>query len=253
VQSCSTAECGEYAIGNVRKSSVPVSGVRASGGRVTNLRTVTFSWDDYAATTGNGEEAATYHVQVARDCAFGNVVRDVQTDATEFTAPERLYEDGDYWVRVQAVDASGSPLTWGPGPHSGTDTCGSPLVRVDRSTRALAPTAPGVARAGRWVSRRVPGGSALVADGHGQQLSFSFTGSTATVDLCQGPASGTTGVYVDGRLVAQPDTRWRFSRCGKSVVTLPVAPDQAHTVTVVATGRPRSKATMTAVRSFTWS
>lgn len=237
VQSCWIGACGDYTVTAVRKSSLPVAGVRQLS--ASDDSAVLVGWDDYARSTGAAQEAAGYHLQVApaETCDFSTPVLDLQTDAPEASLPVPgasgggPVKDGKYVVRVQAVDASGSPLTWGPGPGPGTSDCGALPVTVDHSTRTVAATSSMVAQQGRW-QRRTLGRTQMLNGKPYAELALPFHGATVSVQLCQGPRNGRAAVYLDGRLVQTVSTSLRYSRCGQLPVTVAAVPDRDHVLMV---------------------
>jgi hypothetical protein len=102
-----------------RKSSPPINGLSTSD---PNASEITFNWNDYYDTnvgTGwNGEtgnqSARTYRIQISPDPSFSVISDTAVVDQTTFTALDRLYADGTYYWRVQALDASGFGLTFSP-------------------------------------------------------------------------------------------------------------------------------------------
>lgn len=61
----------------------------------------------YGAAPGSAAPAG-WHVQVARDSAFDTLTSDVRVAGTETRLLPQKVEPGDYYVRVSAVDATGS-------------------------------------------------------------------------------------------------------------------------------------------------
>ncbi len=102
-----------------RKSSPGIAGLSTSD---PNASEITFSWQDYydtnTATVWNGETgnqtARTYRIQVSPDPSFSVITDTATVDQTTFTAADRLYADGTYYWRVQALDASNFGLTFSP-------------------------------------------------------------------------------------------------------------------------------------------
>jgi hypothetical protein len=102
------------------KRSPSVTGLESSNPAGTEI---TFSWDDYwdtnRATTWaqTGElrpqAAKQYRIQIDDDESFaGTLVDERLVDQTTYTAFDRLYPEGTYFWRVQAVDSDDNGLTW---------------------------------------------------------------------------------------------------------------------------------------------
>jgi hypothetical protein len=100
-----------------RKASPAVSGLTSTN---PNTSEITFSWDDYydtnQATTWNGETsnqtAKQYRIQVDDDPSFGTPIDNQLVDQATYTEWSKLYPDGKYWWRVQAVDDEGQGQSW---------------------------------------------------------------------------------------------------------------------------------------------
>ena len=100
-----------------RKASPAIQGLSTSSA---NSSEITFSWDDYfdtnRATTWHGEKsnqtARQYRVQVDDDPSFGTPIDTQLVDQATYTEWNKLYPDGEYWWRVQAVDDAGQGQTW---------------------------------------------------------------------------------------------------------------------------------------------
>ena len=84
---------------------------------------VTLSWNDYLDAnqaytwpqTGEvgSQSAMQYRVQVDDDATFSGALVDEQlVDQTTYTAFDKLYPEGTYFWRVQAVDSAGNGLAW---------------------------------------------------------------------------------------------------------------------------------------------
>jgi hypothetical protein len=100
-----------------KKASPAIQGLGTSN---PNSSEVTFSWDDYydtnRATTWHGEKsnqtARQYRIQVDDDPSFGTPIDTQLVDQTTYTEWNKLYADGEYWWRVQAVDDANQGQTW---------------------------------------------------------------------------------------------------------------------------------------------
>ena len=100
-----------------RKASPPVVGLTTS---TPNASEIAFSWQDYYDTNVNtlwGPEAGTqtaksYHIQVSPDPSFSTITDQRTVDQATYTAGDRLYADGTYFWRVQAIDDEGRGLAW---------------------------------------------------------------------------------------------------------------------------------------------
>lgn len=116
---------------------------------------ISFSWADYYNTNVNtswggqtsNQTAKTYRIQVATDPSFSNLVDTREVDQATYTAPDRLYPEGTYYWRVQAVDDAGNGLTW------------SPVASFKKQSPAVTQTSPvgGVSVSGtapfRWAAQ----------------------------------------------------------------------------------------------------
>jgi hypothetical protein len=96
-----------------RKASEPIELLGPVNG-ATELDDVPFRWKDYREPGTERVGAKAYHLQVASDDEFRNVVDDVTVDAPFYTAWEKSYPDGVYYWRVQAVDEGAAALTYSP-------------------------------------------------------------------------------------------------------------------------------------------
>ena len=100
-----------------RKVSPAITGLTST---TPNSSEITFSWDDYydtnRATTWNGEKsnqtAKQYRIQVDDDSSFGSPIDTQLVDQATYTEWSKLYPDGNYWWRVQAVDDEGQGQSW---------------------------------------------------------------------------------------------------------------------------------------------
>ena len=116
-----------------KKNSPAIVGLTSSN---PNSSEITFSWDDYygtnVATLWNGEPATqtakNYRIQVDNDPSFASPVDSQTVDQTTYTEHDKLYADGTYYWRVQALDDEGHGLTWSA-PQ--TFTKASPAVVQD--------------------------------------------------------------------------------------------------------------------------
>jgi Bacterial Ig-like domain len=101
-----------------------------------NASEITFSWQDYydtsVATTWNGETsnetAKNYRIEVDNDSSFATPVDNQVVDQTTYTEHAKLYAEGTYWWRVQALDDENQGQTWSA-PQSFTKS--SPPVTPD--------------------------------------------------------------------------------------------------------------------------
>ena len=84
---------------------------------------VVLSWTDYLDTNAAGNavdpthavstvEATVYHVQIASDPNFTQVLVDSSVDQTSFSPAGSTLPEGPVYWRVQAVDGTGNRLTW---------------------------------------------------------------------------------------------------------------------------------------------
>jgi hypothetical protein len=103
--------------GAFRKASPAITGLTSSN---PNASEITFSWDDYydtnVATTWNGETsnqtAKNYRIQVDNDSSFASPIDTRTVDQATVTEWDKLYPDGTYWWRVQALDDENQGQTW---------------------------------------------------------------------------------------------------------------------------------------------
>jgi hypothetical protein len=111
---CVNAAGGSAGLASFDKQSGPVT-LSAPADR-TRVRTqsVTFSWVDYLAAGSQGSmDVRNYHLQVATDPAFTNLVIDnPNIDMTRWTDPAAFLPDGVYYWRVAGIDESSNDLTW---------------------------------------------------------------------------------------------------------------------------------------------
>jgi hypothetical protein len=100
-----------------RKASPAVVGLSNTN---PNSSEITFSWTDYyntnVGTAWNGEDsnqtAKQYRIEVDNDESFGSPIDTQLVDQATYTEWSKLYPDGQYWWRVQAIDDQGQGLTW---------------------------------------------------------------------------------------------------------------------------------------------
>jgi len=108
------------------KASPAITGLSSSN---PNASEITFNWDDYydtnVATTWNGETsnqtARQYKIQVDNDSSFASPIDTKTVDQTTYTEWDKLYPDGTYYWRVQALDDEQQGQTWSA-PHTFTKT-----------------------------------------------------------------------------------------------------------------------------------
>jgi len=118
-----------------RKASPAINGLTSSD---PSLDEITFSWGDYfdinQATVWRGQpanqSAKNYRIQVDNEPSFATPIDTKVVDQTTYTAYDKLYPDGTYWWRVQAVDAANNGLTW------------SPVQTFTKSTPPVVPSSP---------------------------------------------------------------------------------------------------------------
>jgi hypothetical protein len=116
-----------------RKASPAVTGLTSSD---PNASEITFSWNDYydtnVGTSWSGETsnqtARQYKIQVDNDASFASPIDTKSVDQTTYTEFDKLYPDGTYYWRVQALDDEGQGLTWSQ-PQTFTKTS-PPVVPV---------------------------------------------------------------------------------------------------------------------------
>ena len=119
-----------------KKVSPAVTGLTSSN---PSSSEITFSWDDYyttnVGTSWNGEAsnqtAKTYRIQVDNDSTFASPVDTQVVDQATYTEHSKLYADGTYYWRVQALDDEDHGLTWST-PQTFTKL--SPAVVQDSPT-----------------------------------------------------------------------------------------------------------------------
>ena len=118
-----------------RKASPAVVGLSTSN---TNASEISFSWQDYYDTNVNtawGPETGTqtaqrYRIQVSPDPSFSAITDQRTVDQASYTAFDRLYADGTYFWRVQAIDNDGNALAW------------SAVQSFTKTSPAVAPSSP---------------------------------------------------------------------------------------------------------------
>lgn len=298
VQRCDDAGCYDVtgvpaAALTFRKRSPGVQLLPPSG----RVDAPTLKWHDYGATTGIALQPRAYRVQVAKECDFANVLDEGYAEVgdivggelqPQYTSLKAVYSPGTYFYRVQAVDQTRSPLTWGSGPdRDGSSVapspCGTVAAFTITSTGGVTAGAPAgtqpdgtvsktgttgvtgahlvdssstaVHRSGSWSDRSAKGslgGKVLVAKGgRHERLSLGFTGTAVTVGYCTGPMNGGLDVYVDGKLKRNLSLWGPFTRCGKASYFVGGLRSAAHTVAVRATGvRGRGRGQQVAVDFF---
>ncbi|GAB4007798.1 hypothetical protein GCM10028772_20750 [Nocardioides ultimimeridianus] len=130
-----------------RKSSPAVVLQTPADGTTVNSPVVSLDWQDYrdtnAATSWSGvagaaapdQSAMQYRVQVATDSSFGTPLETAVVDQSTYTSPSRLYPQGKYYWRVQAIDVESNDLTWSP-TYSFTKSTTAPqlLAPLDGTT-----------------------------------------------------------------------------------------------------------------------
>jgi hypothetical protein len=100
-----------------RKASPAVTGLSSTN---PNASEITFGWDDFynanVATSWNGETsnqtARSYRIQVDDDSSFASPLDTQVVDQATYTEYSKLYPDGTYYWRVQALDDQNQGLTW---------------------------------------------------------------------------------------------------------------------------------------------
>jgi len=100
-----------------RKASPAITGLTSTN---PNSSEITFGWNDYYDTnvgiTWNGETSnqtgRQYKIQVDNDPSFASPIDTRTVDQATYTAFDKLYPDGTYYWRVQALDDEGQGLTW---------------------------------------------------------------------------------------------------------------------------------------------
>jgi len=118
VQACDASSCG------------PVAGTPSSFQKVSSRPTLgatpaargdfTLRWQSYAQGLAAATKAAAtqdayaYHLQVASadHPSYDVLVDEATVDQTSYVAPDKIYPDGQYVWRVQAVDSAGHKLPW---------------------------------------------------------------------------------------------------------------------------------------------
>jgi hypothetical protein len=127
IRPCAGAGCGPDPESHVtlpdtrgfRKASPAVAGLSSSD---PSANEITFSWQDYYDTNQariwgsevSNQAAQTYRIQVDNEPSFASPIDTRVVDQATVTAYDRLYPEGTYWWRVQAIDAQNQGLTWSP-------------------------------------------------------------------------------------------------------------------------------------------
>jgi hypothetical protein len=100
-----------------RKASPPVTGLTST---TPNASEITFSWQDYFDTNQatswgaqlSNQSAKNYRIQVDNEPSFSTPIDTKVVDQTTYTEYDKLYADGTYFWRVQALDDEDYGLTW---------------------------------------------------------------------------------------------------------------------------------------------
>jgi hypothetical protein len=141
VQACDDTVCG--AVSSTPPSFRKVTPRPTVGARPAVTGEFTLSWQSYAALltakTGQVEsqDAYAYRVQVASSDhpAYDVVVDDVVVDGTSYASPDKVYPDGSYVWRVQAIDSSGHRLPFSLSQSFTRDATGPRVVSVSPSSK----------------------------------------------------------------------------------------------------------------------
>jgi hypothetical protein len=172
--------------------SAPESFAKATGGVQPSSITMnangnpTFNWSDYLGHGGqSGLEVEIYHLQVATDPDFDNVVWDFSDiDMKQFTNPAAVLADGTWWWRVQGIDESGNGLSWSATQTFSKDTTAPKLHLTNKA---------GVPLSGATFT--------IVSD---EPILAGTAGGI-------GIASATSGSALGGALHAVSSTKWTFT------------------------------------------
>lgn len=205
----------------------------------TNLRTsdpsgseINFSWSDYFTdnqaytwpSTGekSPQAARQYRVQVATDSSFGTVIDTALVDQTSYTSTTKLYAEGTYFWRVQAVDSGENGLTWS---DTKTFTKASPAVVQAGPTGNVS---TGDALTFRWTSQNFAA-SYDVEVYKNNDVTHSVANRVFTQRV-------TTVAYAPAEPLASSDANylWRVRRVDRSGNVGPWSADRAFKVTTAA-------------------
>ena len=168
---------------------------------------LTLNWSDYLSTktespTGSGsgtqlsDEAASYDLQVATDCAFNNAVT-LPVSNTEFVqATIPTPADGTYYWRVQSVDATDNPLTWGDAPNRASGCAGVRSFTVDRTPPVATTTAAANNRLSVSWSEHVNGFASSQLQLIDETTQQAVTGAMATLAADGQSATVTPGPFL---------------------------------------------------------
>ena len=107
----------------LKRSPSPKGLSPATGSAPLTSTEVTFAWNDYLEDnqvftwpqTGekSPQAAQKYRVQIDDDISFGSTLVDERVvDQTTYTSPDKLYANGTYFWRVQAIDSDENGLAW---------------------------------------------------------------------------------------------------------------------------------------------
>ena len=118
VQACNDTSCGQ--VTSTPRSFRKVSDRPIVGTRPGVTGDARLSWQSYASTlsTATGrpatEDAYAYHLQVASadHPSYDALVDEAMVDETSYVASDKVYPDGSFVWRVQAVDSAGRKLPW---------------------------------------------------------------------------------------------------------------------------------------------
>ena len=118
VQACNDTSCGP--VTSTPRSFRKVSDRPTLGARPGVTGDARLTWQSYASTlsaaTGRPatQDAYAYHLQVASadHPSYDALVDEATVDETSYVAPDKIYPDGSFVWRVQAVDSAGHKLPW---------------------------------------------------------------------------------------------------------------------------------------------
>jgi hypothetical protein len=94
----------------LKRSIAPVLLTPADGDSIADQPVMRWTSGDVSTTVPEG--AASYRLQVAQDPSFGNVIDDVTTQATSYTAQKSYPADTALYWRVRVTDERGVGLSW---------------------------------------------------------------------------------------------------------------------------------------------